>query len=90
LTVPPSLVKAAKSRSVPTARMGLMPKPKMSSGVIKEPPPTPVRPTTKPTKKPERINARSVMEMDCASQSIKSKLLFCCWLIQISICLESI
>ena len=33
------------------------PKTKIKSGVIKEPPPTPVKPTIKPTKSPAKINA---------------------------------
>ena len=39
VTVPPSLVKAANSRSVPIARCGFTPKMKISTGVIGEPPP---------------------------------------------------
>ena len=60
--VPPALVKAANNRSVPTARYGLTPKKKIRMGVISEPPPTPVRPTTRPTKKPARMNATSCMD----------------------------
>ncbi len=61
LTVPPILVKAANSRSVPMARWGLTPKKKISTGVIREPPPTPVRPTIRPTANPAKTNARSCM-----------------------------
>jgi hypothetical protein len=59
LTVPPILVKAANSRSVPMARWGLTPKKKISTGVISEPPPTPVSPTMRPTAKPAKTNAKS-------------------------------
>ena len=48
---PPILVKAAYNKSVPTAVVGGIPK-YNKIGVIKEPPPTPVNPTTKPTTKP--------------------------------------
>jgi len=61
LTVPPILVKAANSKSVPTAMWGLMPKKKMRMGVISEPPPTPVSPTIRPTAKPAKTNANSCM-----------------------------
>ena len=40
-------------RSVPTAVAGWTPNSMISSGVISDPPPTPVRPTSKPTLKPE-------------------------------------
>src|SRR5690606_41607910 len=49
--LPPALVMAAYSRSVPTALVGVTPK-WSRIGVISEPPPTPVIPTTKPTTKP--------------------------------------
>jgi hypothetical protein len=39
------LVRPANRRSVPTAVTAGTPKPRTSSGVINEPPPTPVRPT---------------------------------------------
>ena len=52
-TPPPALVTAAYSRSVPTAVAGLTPKSSTSSGVISEPPPTPVAPTIAPTANPE-------------------------------------
>ncbi|MNV76123.1 hypothetical protein D3C71_1694580 [compost metagenome] len=61
LTVPPILVNAANSRSVPMARWGFTPKKKIRIGVISEPPPTPVRPTISPTAKPAKINANSCM-----------------------------
>ena len=57
--MPPALVPAANSKSVPTAKAGLTPKPKISKGVMSEPPPTPVRPTMKPTTNPARMNAKS-------------------------------
>jgi hypothetical protein len=52
--VPTVLVDAAKRRSVPTAVAGCTPNSKISNGVINEPPPTPVMPTSKPTQKPDR------------------------------------
>ncbi len=52
-TPPPALVAAAYSRSVPTAVAGCTPNSRISKGVISEPPPTPVMPTSKPTLKPE-------------------------------------
>ena len=42
-------------------QIGLDPEAKISSGVIKEPPPTPVRPTTRPTKNPAKRKANSCM-----------------------------
>jgi hypothetical protein len=39
----------------------LTPKKKIRIGVIKEPPPTPVKPTTTPTKKPAKTYAKSTM-----------------------------
>ena len=51
--VPAVLVIEANARSVPTATDGGTPNSKVSSGVISEPPPTPVMPTSKPTAKPE-------------------------------------
>src|SRR5207302_10259105 len=50
---PPDLVNAAKRRSVPTAVTGATPNTSTSSVVISEPPPTPVAPTTNPTRNPE-------------------------------------
>ena len=58
---PPILVKAANSKSVPIAKCGLRPKKKISSGVMSEPPPTPVSPTTRPTEKPAKTKANSCM-----------------------------
>ena len=52
---PTVFVQAANSRSVPTAVAACTPKSRISSGVISEPPPTPVRPTSAPTQKPERL-----------------------------------
>jgi len=51
--LPAVFVTAAYSRSVPTAAAGLIPNTRMSRGVISEPPPTPVKPTRAPTRKPE-------------------------------------
>ena len=53
MAVPAVFVVAAKSRSVPTAVSGWTPKSSISNGVIREPPPIPVRPTRAPTTKPE-------------------------------------
>ena len=61
LTVPPSLVNAANSKSVPIAKCGLTPKKNISTGVINEPPPTPVIPTISPTKKPEAVYRKSIL-----------------------------
>ncbi|MNE30447.1 hypothetical protein D3C80_1239620 [compost metagenome] len=52
---PPILVKAAYNKSVPTAVVGGIPN-HNKMGVINEPPPTPVSPTTKPTVKPAITN----------------------------------
>ena len=52
--VPLDLVMAANSKSVPTAKWGLTPMKKIKIGVMRDPPPTPVRPTTVPTKKPAK------------------------------------
>ena len=52
-TTPPLLVAAAYNRSVPTAVDGCTPNNKIRIGVISDPPPTPVRPTRRPTLKPE-------------------------------------
>jgi hypothetical protein len=51
--VPVALVAAAYSRSVPTAVAGWTLNSRTRMGVISEPPPTPVRPTRKPTNRPE-------------------------------------
>lgn len=50
---------AANSRSVPTAFTGEIPNTNTRIGVISEPPPTPVSPTRKPTKNPEKVYAKS-------------------------------
>ena len=52
-TVPHDLVTAANRRSVPTAVAGWMPKTRIRSGVIIDPPPTPVCPTSRPTSSPQ-------------------------------------
>ncbi|EXI85511.1 MAG: hypothetical protein AW12_02268 [Candidatus Accumulibacter sp. BA-94] len=57
--MPPALVIAAYSRSVPTAVAGWTPKTSTSSGVINEPPPTPVSPTMAPTTKPDKVNIQT-------------------------------
>jgi len=49
-----SFVVAENTRSVPTATEGGWPKPSTSSGVIKEPPPTPVSPMSRPTDPPHK------------------------------------
>jgi hypothetical protein len=59
-TVPPALVMAAYSRSVPTAVAGWMPNRSTSNGVISEPPPTPVSPTMAPTTKPDKVYIQSM------------------------------
>jgi hypothetical protein len=58
--MPPILVSAANNKSVPTAARGGIPKPKIKSGVINEPPPTPVNPTMKPTTSPATIYPSSI------------------------------
>jgi hypothetical protein len=50
----------AYKRSVPTARAGLMWKNKTRIGVMSDPPPTPVKPTSRPTKNPENIKPISI------------------------------
>src|SRR5918998_4425436 len=47
--------------SVPTAVAGGTPSPATRNGVIREPPPTPVRPTRKPTSRPKRVGVASNM-----------------------------
>src|SRR5688572_23682323 len=49
--------------SVPIAVTGLIPKTRISSGVIRLPPPMPVRPTRKPTPKPKKTIAGSTDEV---------------------------
>jgi hypothetical protein len=44
---------AANSRSVATAVVGCTPNSSTSNGVISDPPPTPVSPTSKPTPAPD-------------------------------------
>lgn len=68
--VPALLVIDAKARSVPTATDGLTPNSKVRSGVISEPPPTPVMPTSRPTAKPDRIY---VMDMLYPQTGAKGK-----------------
>ena len=50
--VPTALVIEAYSRSVPTAAAGGTPNTRTRIGVTSEPPPMPVWPTNRPTKKP--------------------------------------
>ena len=57
-SVPTDFVAEAYSRSVPTAVAGWMPNSSTSSGVISEPPPVPVWPTRRPTRKPDREISR--------------------------------
>ena len=57
---PAVLVTAANHRSVPIATAGFSLKTDSSSGVISEPPPTPVMPTMAPTPKPLRIAIQSM------------------------------
>ena len=47
-TLPAVFIAAACNRSVPTAAAGCMPNSRMSIGVINEPPPMPVMPTSMP------------------------------------------
>src|SRR5487761_2477937 len=58
---PKDLVSAAYNKSVPTAVTGDTPNNNTSSGVISEPPPTPVTPTTSPTKKPDNVYIASTL-----------------------------
>ena len=51
--LPPVLVAAAKSRSVPTAVAGWTPNNRIISGVMSDPPPTPVIPTSRPPTNPQ-------------------------------------
>src|ERR1700748_3395554 len=59
--LPPVLVAAAYSKSVPTAVEGWMPNKRISSGVISDPPPTPVMPTRTPTPKHDAAYRGSIM-----------------------------
>src|SRR5450631_2158954 len=52
IQAPNILVVAANQRSVPTAVLGAMPYIRIMMGAIRDPPPTPVRPTSAPTPKP--------------------------------------
>src|SRR3712207_6763703 len=59
---PPTVfVIAAEARSLPTATTGLTPKTTTSSGVISEPPPIPVSPTSVPTPNPKRTMSGSTV-----------------------------
>src|ERR1039457_3643028 len=49
---PNILVVAANQRSVPTAVLGATPNSRIMMGAIRDPPPTPVRPTSAPTPNP--------------------------------------
>jgi hypothetical protein len=49
-----SFVLAENNKSVPTATEGGCPNTSTSMGVIKDPPPTPVRPTRAPTIRPDK------------------------------------
>ena len=53
-----SFVVAENTRSVPTATAGDWPKQSTSSGVINEPPPTPVKPMSRPTNPPHKTKRR--------------------------------
>src|SRR5579859_4984732 len=57
-SVPTDFVADAYSRSVPTAAAGCTPKSSTSSGVISEPPPVPVCPTSNPTRNPDSMTTR--------------------------------
>jgi hypothetical protein len=59
-------VAVAYSRSVPTAVGAGTPIVTTRKGVIKEPPPTPVRPTRKPTSRPKRTGSGSITPGDYA------------------------
>src|SRR5450755_131583 len=52
IQAPKILVVAANQRSVPTAVLGAMPNIRIMMGAIRDPPPTPVRPTSAPTPNP--------------------------------------
>src|SRR3712207_118200 len=47
--------------SVPTAVGAGTPTTVSKNGVIREPPPTPVRPTRKPTRRPKRVGVGSIL-----------------------------
>src|SRR5215217_5012141 len=63
---PVSLVRVAKVRSVPTAVGAGTPTTPTRKGVISEPPPTPVRPTRKPTSRPNSAGAGSTIMRPCS------------------------
>jgi hypothetical protein len=46
--------------SVPTARVGLNPKTRIRMGVISEPPPIPVSPTSAPIRRPVSVNCQVI------------------------------
>src|SRR5438093_1369071 len=59
--IAPKLLKIAPWRmSVPTAYVGLKPKRITRIGVIKEPPPMPVRPTIAPISRPVSVNCQVI------------------------------
>ena len=55
-----SLVPAENIKSVPTAMAGDWPKTSTRIGVINEPPPTPVRPTSAPTNRPQAAYSKGL------------------------------
>ena len=57
---PAIFVAAVKSRSVPTAVVGCIPKTSTSNGVISAAPPTPVIPTKRPTPAPDKMYKISI------------------------------
>jgi len=59
---PLALVIAAYNKSVPTAMAGCTLNPSTSNGVISEPPPTPVKPITKPTAAPANMYRKSKLK----------------------------
>src|SRR5476649_1124381 len=71
--VPTPLVSEAKARSVPTATAGETPNNSVNSGVISEPPPTPVMPTNRPTAKPDATNDKSMQSPKSRLQSNYSR-----------------
>ena len=57
---PTGFITALATRSLETAASGGMPKKITSTGVIRAPPPMPVRPTMMPTPKPAAVSAQSI------------------------------
>jgi len=57
---PTVLVRAPYAMSVPIATTGCVPMTSSSSGVISDPPPIPVRPTSTPTPRPNTITSGSI------------------------------